>query len=258
MNSGLDERDGFYFHRSFWEAVNELPQKDQLPILRAIILFGLFGEEPEKLSPMQKGFYLLVRPILQKGRNKAANGKKGGSKKEANGKQTESKKEGASPLPLSDKGLGSNPYGLRQGTSDKGVNEPAAPAPAPAEGKAFTSFWEAYPCKIGRESAWEAWTQLRPDVETVSRIMEGLEGWKESENWEEAGGKFIPRAAKFLTEKHWESPPAPKPYLAGGKRQYDEWEIRAIQRMMAEDPEPERQLNEDEIVAIHRMMEVEP
>ena len=229
----MDERDGFYFHRSFWEAVNELPPKDQLPILRSIILFGLFGEEPEKLTPVQKGFYLLVRPILQKGRNKAANGKKGGSEKKANRKQTGSKTESASPLPLSDKGLGSNPDGLPLGTSDKGGNEVGAPAPA--NGKAFTSFWEAYPCKIGREAAWEAWTQIRPDGETVGRIMEGLEAWKRSENWEEAGGKFIPRAAKFLTERHWESPPAQTGTSAAQERQLDADEIAAIMRMMGDD-----------------------
>lgn len=226
----MDERDGFYFHRSFWESISLLPAKDQLALLRATIEFGLDGKDPDKLSNTQKAAYLLIRPVLLKGRNKAANGKKGGSKKEANGKQKKSKIESAYHLPLSDKGQGSNPNGLRQGTSDEGIS--GAPAPAPAEGKAFTVFWEAYPCKIGRDAAWEAWKQLRPDTAMVSEIMSGLEGWKKSENWEEANGKFIPRAAKFLTEMHWQSPPAGKADTADGERQMDADEIAAIHRLM--------------------------
>lgn len=226
----MDERDGFYFHRSFWESISLLTAKDQLPLLKALIEFGLDGKDPEKLSNSQKASYLLIRPVLQKGRNKAASGKKGGSKREASRKQTESKNESASPLPLSDKGLGSNPDGLPQGTSDKGTGE--VQWPTPSNGKAFTSFWEIYPCKIGREAAWDAWTQIRPDTETVRRIMEGLETWKRSENWEEAGGKFIPRAAKFLTERHWESPPAQAGNLSNQERQLDEDEIAAIRKMM--------------------------
>lgn len=230
----MDERDGFYFHRSFWEAVNELPQKDQLPILRAIILFGLTGEEPEKLTPMQKGFFLLVRPVLQKGRNKASSGKKGGSKKEAKRKQTESEPESADRLPLSDnnsdKGVILPDYhkGAIHTDCDEGVNDAAASAPAP--GNAFTKFWEMYPNQVNREAAWEAWKQLKPDNQTVCAIMAGLEGWKQSRNWEEEDGKYIPRAAKFLTEKHWQSPPAGRAQKE--PRQPDQDEIEAVKRMM--------------------------
>lgn len=116
----MDERDGFYFYRSFRDALYQIPAKDQLPVLKAIIDFGIDGKEPENLTPTQNALYLLSRPTLAKGRNKAANGKKGGSKQKANGKQNGSKKECATDLPLSDKGQGSNPNGLRQGLSDKG------------------------------------------------------------------------------------------------------------------------------------------
>lgn len=206
----MDERDGFYFHRSFWESIELMNAKDQLAIFKAITVFALNGTETEKLTSNQKAAWVLIRPVLAKGRNKAANGKKGGSKKEANRKQNESKLKSASDLPLSDKGLGSNPKGLRQGTSDEGVNEGAEAAPL-LEGKAFTSFWEAYPWKMNREEAWEAWKTLNPDFNTVIEIMAGLEAWKKSERWTEQNGRFIPGAAKFLREReaYWGNPPAP-------------------------------------------------
>lgn len=206
----MDERDGYYFHRSFWESIELMNAKDQLALFKAITVFALNGTEPEKLTSNQKASWVLIRPVLAKGRNKAANGKKGGSKKEANGKQTESKSKSVSDLPLSDKGLGSNPKGLRQGTSDEGVNERAESAPQ-LGGKAFTSFWEDYPWKMNREEAWNAWKELNPDLDTVIRIMTGLEAWKKSERWTEDGGRFIPAAAKFLREKdaYWGNPPQP-------------------------------------------------
>ena len=207
----MDERDGFYFHRSFWESICLMSAKDQLSVFKAITEYGLDGKEPEKLTNNQKASFLLIKPVLAKGRNKAANGKKGGSKKEANRKQTESKTEAngkqtdsvenfASDLLLSDKGLGSNSNELRQGTRDKGVNDSAS---APAEGAMFTQFWNAYPesARNRREDAWEAWKQLNPDKQTAVRILNQLEAWKKSSRWMDDNGAFIPQPANFLSEK---------------------------------------------------------
>ncbi|MGM9627277.1 MAG: DUF6291 domain-containing protein [Faecousia sp.] len=236
----MDERDGFYFHRSFRDALYKLPAKDQLPILKAIIDFGLDGGDPEELTPTQNAFYLLVRPVLAKGRNKAANGKKGGSKSEANRKQTESKKGSASGLLLSDKGQGSNPNGLRQGLSDEGKKtspgDPAAePAPAIKEGRSFTSFWEDYPNKADRDDAWEAWKQLNPDAKTVQAIKAGLGAWKQSGQWLDDGGRFIPSAAKWLSKRRWECPPAPgkQPIPKGASGKLGQAELEAIQQALA-------------------------
>lgn len=116
---------------------------------------------------------------------------------------------------------------------------PAAAAEAPAEGKCFTLFWEAYPVSIGRENAWEAWKGLNPSASTVTQIMDSLEKWKTSEQWLEDGGRFIPRAAKFLTEKHWMNPPAPskQPIPKGASGELGEAELEAIRRAFAEERE---------------------
>lgn len=223
----MDTRDGFYFHRSFHDAIDQLPQKDQLALYRAITRFGLDGEEPQKLTSTQNAFYLLVRPVLLKGRNKAANGKQGGSKRketeskaEANDKQNGSKNESASNLLLSDnnsdtesdKGQGSNPtdYDKGQGSNptdyDKGRRDNGR---APMDGRSFTEFWKEYPVGKGgsREDAWNAWKELNPSTATAWRILDSLRDWKDSEQWAEDGGRFIPNAAKFLRENRWMSPP---------------------------------------------------
>ena len=232
----MNERDGFFFYRSFWEAVNQLPAKDQLPILKAVILFGLDGVEPDKLTPAQNAFYLLAKPVLVKGRNKAANGKKGGSKTKANSKQTVSKKERASDLLLSDKGQGSNSNELRQETRDEGVEEPAR-----NDGCLFTAFWCAYPeiMQRRREDALQAWRKLNPTPELAEQIMTHLEAWKKSKRWTDDNGEFIPNPENFLDpEKGYFSrmpASAKKPIPMGASGELGIAELEAIQRVLNEE-----------------------
>ena len=70
-----------------------MSRKDQLPVFRAVVSYGLFGEHNESLTPGQKAFFSLMQPVLDSSRRKAASGRKGGSKTEANDKQTASKTE---------------------------------------------------------------------------------------------------------------------------------------------------------------------
>lgn len=236
----MSDRDGFYFYRSFWDAVNQLPAKDQLPILKAVILFGLDGAEPDKLSQTQNAFFLLIRPVLAKSRNKAANGKKGGSKKKANLKQNESKSESASDLlPIcyyQDKGLESNPYGLRQEMLDEGESF----ASPPNDGSPFTVFWYAYPetAKRRREDAWKAWRKLNPTPEQAARIMACLDAWKKSKRWLDDNGEYIPNAENFLDpEKGYLShvpTPAKQAIPKGASGELGEAELEAIRNILSE------------------------
>jgi hypothetical protein len=232
----LSDRDGFLFYRSFWDAVNQLPAKDQLPILKAIICFGLDGTEPEKLTSAQNAFFLLARPVLLKGRNKAANGKKGGSKKKANDKQTESKKESASGLLLSDERQGSNPYGLQKEMKDEGGGIPTR-----NDGSLFTTFWYAYPetTRRKREDAWEAWKVLNPNQEQAAKIMVCLEAWKKSKRWLDDNGEFIPNAENFLDPQKgylYRTPtPAKQAVPKGASGELGAAEMEAIQRVLREE-----------------------
>lgn len=215
------EREQFTFYRSFWEAIQVLPKKDRLPILEAIISYGLDGAEPECLSQSQLAFFLLIRPVLDASRKKAESGKQGGSKPKANGKQTASKKE-------------------KEGEKEKeieteGEKDKKQTESAPFDGKAFTTFWEAYPRKIAREEAWEAWKTLKPDGETAQRIMTGLEIWKKSEQWQDDGGRYIPGAAKFLAQRYWDCPPVPGGIPQGASGELGEAELEAIGRVLAEE-----------------------
>ena len=101
------ERAQFTFYRSYYEAIQTLPKREQTAVLMAVCAYALDNKEP-KLSGMANAIFTLIRPTLDTGRKKALSGKKGGetsskteasrkqngSKTEANGQQTASEKEG--------------------------------------------------------------------------------------------------------------------------------------------------------------------
>ena len=227
----MDARGQFTFYRSYWDAIEELPSKSQLPILKAIIRYALFGEEPSNLPSTCRAVFLLVKPTLDSSRKKAASGKQGGKTPKANAKQTESK-------PLSpDKQTSCEKENEKERENEvetEGEKEKKHPALI-CDGKCFTSFFDAYPNKRKRDDAWEKWKALNPDHATVDKIMSAVAAWKQSTQWTEDGGRFIPLAVNFLSDSgYWLTPPAVSP-AAGTPRQLDEDEVAAIQRMLQED-----------------------
>ena len=89
------ERAQFTFYRSYYEAIQNLPKREQTAVLLAVCAYALDNQEP-KLSGTANAIFTLIRPTLDTGRRKALSGKKGGengNKYEANGKQTASKTE---------------------------------------------------------------------------------------------------------------------------------------------------------------------
>lgn len=92
------ERKQFTFYRSYYEAVRELPKKEQCAVILAICGYALDEKEPE-LTGTAKAIFSLIRPTLDSSRRKAESGKAGGkakqteSKPQANAEQTAREKE---------------------------------------------------------------------------------------------------------------------------------------------------------------------
>lgn len=86
-------RKQFTFYRSYYDAIQELPKKDQSAIILAVCAYAIYEEEPKGLSAAASTAFKLIRPTLDAGRKKAESGKQGGSKPKANGKQTAREKE---------------------------------------------------------------------------------------------------------------------------------------------------------------------
>jgi hypothetical protein len=87
-------RDSFIFYRSFYEAINHLPEDQQLQIYKAISSYSLDFKDVN-LEGIPNAIFTLIKPQLEANRKRYLNGikEKKISKPEAKRKQTRSKTE---------------------------------------------------------------------------------------------------------------------------------------------------------------------
>ncbi len=81
MNDEM-QRGQFTFYRSYYEAVKELPKRDQTTVLLAVCAYALDGEVP-KLSGTSSAIFTLIRPTLDAARRKAEGAKNGRAGKDS-------------------------------------------------------------------------------------------------------------------------------------------------------------------------------
>ena len=71
------------------------------------------------------------------------------------------------------------------------------------EGNDFETFWSAYPRKHKKGDAYKAWGQVRhhrPPVEEIIRVV-GL--MKQTDQWREDSGRYVPLPATWLRAWGW-------------------------------------------------------
>jgi hypothetical protein len=111
---------------------------------------------------------------------------------------------------------GLRPYSESESESESN-SEAHSEAPSARDGgrvRAFEKFWDAYPKKAGRAAAFAAWVVLDPDELLVGVILAGVGKARRSAAWQNAEGRFVPRAAAWLVDRRWEefaTPPRPVP-----------------------------------------------
>lgn len=70
------QRDSFIFYRSFYEAINDLPDKEQLKVYKAICEMSLNFEEID-LKGLSNTIFKLIKPQLEANNTRFKNGLKG-------------------------------------------------------------------------------------------------------------------------------------------------------------------------------------
>ena len=80
----------FIFYRSFYEAITDLPEANQLELYRAIFELSLNENEPE-LTGISKTVFTLIKPQILANNQRFKNGTKAKAKR--NGSETEAKKK---------------------------------------------------------------------------------------------------------------------------------------------------------------------
>lgn len=67
----------------------------------------------------------------------------------------------------------------------------------------FELFWAAYPRKVAKGAARKAWAATSGKRPPVAEIVSAVTTQAETEQWREAGGKFIPYPSTWLRAERW-------------------------------------------------------
>lgn len=82
----------------------------------------------------------------------------------------------------------------------------------------FETFWQAYPRKVGKKNAWEAWCKVNPDTTLASKILESAKKQAQSPQWTKDDGRFIPHPTTWLNQERWnDETTISRPKVGGGK-----------------------------------------
>ncbi len=115
------ENDRFTFFRSYYEAIDGLPNKVQLEVLKAIIEYALDGREPEGLSRMAAAIFTMAKPVIsarprggQPGNHNGPNGRRGNGGRKPN-------EAGPEAEPETESEPNRTEYGTENGTEDFSV-----------------------------------------------------------------------------------------------------------------------------------------
>ena len=82
----------------------------------------------------------------------------------------------------------------------------------------FAEFWESYPRKASKQTAFKSWCKINPNEEIVQKILASIEKQSKSPQWQKDDGQFIPHPATWLNQERWnDETTIVRPKVGGGK-----------------------------------------
>lgn len=64
----------------------------------------------------------------------------------------------------------------------------------------FNTFWSAYPTKVNKKRCVAIWNNIKPSAELVDRMIESIEAWKKSRQWQQG---YVPNPDTWLRNEKW-------------------------------------------------------
>lgn len=95
------------------------------------------------------------------------------------------------------------PYSISDAHTNSGTRRPHSRARPHEIPESFKTFWAAYPRRVDKADAVNAWEKLGPDEELVGVILAALERHKATSQWQR-GADYIPHASTWLNHRRWE------------------------------------------------------
>lgn len=72
------------------------------------------------------------------------------------------------------------------------------------QARRFSEFWAAYPRKVGKEAARKSWRRIKPSETLLVKILSAIDKAKNSSQWQNDNGQYIPNPATWLNQGRWD------------------------------------------------------
>lgn len=248
-------KDSFLLHLAYEESLKELSDEDAGKLLKALFEHENPEEdEPEYLTGAVKMAYIFIRTQLDRERtayedkcrklseNASKRGQKQTNASKSKQMQTNEGDKDKEKVKVEDN------VEVNVEEEDKDNTDCIKPSlsslPEDQERESlkntFNAFWDLYPKKSGKTSAFRIWQTIRPDKDLFEKIMSALNKAVVSDEWIREDGRYVPRPARWLSEHRWEDvlevsngPPGRKHHQG---RDYKNSDYRAIEDALLSRP----------------------
>lgn len=177
-------RDSVVFYRSFYDAIKNIPEVDQLKVYTAIMEYAMNDVQPE-IDGIALAIFLLVKPQIDANNKRYENGKKpkvkqAVSKSEAKCKQNTSKSEANVNVKENEK------ENVNVKEKDKTYS------------CAFEELWKAYPRKKEKSAAYKAYKAALNKGFSEDELMTAVKRYAEECKKEQRDSRYIKLCSTFL------------------------------------------------------------
>lgn len=195
-------RDSVVFYRSFYEALKDLPPEQFKESVKAIMEYGLNGKAPETTG-IEKTIFLLTKPQIDANNKRYENGTKGGrkttnlepsknqsvTKPEPNNNQTITKTEPKEK----------DKEKVKEKVKDIYIAREEEPL------QLFEDFWQAYPNRVSRMLAEQAYAQLLSTTEALreEQVVAAAKNYAEACRILKRQDKYVYTPHNWLEKSIW-------------------------------------------------------
>lgn len=177
-------RDSVVFYRSFYDAIKNIPEADQLKSYTAIMEYAMNDVQPE-IDGIALAIFLLVKPQIDANNKRYENGKKpkvkqAVSKSEASCKQNTSKSEANVNVKENEK------ENVNVKENDKTYSY------------VFEELWKAYPRKKEKSAAYKAYKATLNKGFSEDELMTAVKRYAEECKKEQRDSRYIKLCSTFL------------------------------------------------------------
>lgn len=214
----------FCLYLDMAETFEDLSDDEAGKVIKALLAY-CNGKDPEPLTGGAKIVFGLLRRQFERDSESyetkrlklSENGRKGGRPK------ANETKENQKLFSESKKSQEEEKEEDKEKEKDKEEDKDKKKEKADALASMFARFWAVYPRKEAKQTALKAFTKINPDESLLETILSAVERFKNSAQWQEDGGQYVPHPSTFLNQRRWEDePPKASAFRKPRKDDYDQ------------------------------------